>query len=173
MPLSLQDILEILKLVNESRCEEFRLETADVKLIVRKAGAAGAGEVAPADGPPLAIASAASPPELTVVAPTAGPAQAGGGDGQPEPVPDGMVAVRAPMVGTFYRAPTPGAPPFVEVGARVKEDDTVCILEVMKLMNSIAAGVRGRVARICAENAALVTQGQTLVLIEPEEAERG
>lgn len=173
MPLSLEDILEILKLVNGSRCEEFRLETADVKLIVRKAGAAAAGEMAAAGDRLPAIASAGSPPELPAMARPAGSAQAGGGDGQPEPVPDGMVAVRAPMVGTFYRAPAPGAPPFVEVGTRVKEDDTVCILEVMKLMNSIAAGARGRVARICAENAALVTQEQLLVLIEPEEVERG
>ena len=72
------------------------------------------------------------------------------------------------MVGTFYRAPAPGAPPFVEVGSRVAAADTVCILEIMKLMNSIAAGVRGRVARICVENATLVEYGQPLGLIEPE-----
>ena len=62
----------------------------------------------------------------------------------------------------------PGAPAFVEVGSRVAAADTVCILEIMKLMNSIAAGVRGRVARICVENATLVEYGQPLVLIEPE-----
>jgi acetyl-CoA carboxylase biotin carboxyl carrier protein len=71
------------------------------------------------------------------------------------------------MVGTFYRAPAPGAPPFVEVGSVVNEDDTVCILEVMKLMNSIKAGCRGRVAEICVENATLVEFGATLMVIEP------
>ena len=80
----------------------------------------------------------------------------------------GLIPVESPMVGTFYRAPAPGAPAFVEVGSRVAAADTVCILEIMKLMNSIAAGVRGRVARICVENATLVEYGQPLVLIEPE-----
>jgi acetyl-CoA carboxylase biotin carboxyl carrier protein len=78
-----------------------------------------------------------------------------------------VVTVKAPMVGTFYRAPAPGAAPFVEVGSVVKETDTICILEVMKLMNSIAAGVRGRIVRICVENAELVQVGQPLILIEP------
>ena len=73
------------------------------------------------------------------------------------------------MVGTFYRAPAPGAPPFVEVGAKVEPDDVVCIIEVMKLMNSIRAGRRGRVVEILAENAELVEYGQPLIVIEPGE----
>jgi acetyl-CoA carboxylase biotin carboxyl carrier protein len=77
------------------------------------------------------------------------------------------VEVKAPMVGTFYRAPAPGAPPFVEVGSAVAEDATVCIIEVMKLMNSIRAGCRGRVSAICVEDGALVEFGQTLMVIEP------
>jgi len=72
-------------------------------------------------------------------------------------------------VGTFYRAPAPGAPPFVEVGAKVEPDDVVCIIEVMKLMNSIRAGRRGRVVEILAENAELVEYGQPLIVIEPIE----
>ncbi|MBI2152179.1 MAG: acetyl-CoA carboxylase biotin carboxyl carrier protein, partial [Candidatus Rokubacteria bacterium] len=75
--------------------------------------------------------------------------------------------VKAPMVGIFYRAPAPGAPPFVEVASLVTENDTVCIIEVMKLMNSIRAGCRGRVVEICVENGAVVEFGQTLMVIEP------
>lgn len=77
------------------------------------------------------------------------------------------VAVRAPMVGTFYRAPAPGAPPFVEVGSAVTEDQTVCIVEVMKLMNEVRAGCGGRVIAIHAENGALVEYGQPLIVIDP------
>jgi len=76
--------------------------------------------------------------------------------------------VRAPMVGTFYRAPAPGAAPFVEPGARVEPDTIVCIIEVMKLMNSIPAGVSGVVTQVLAENAQPVEYGQPLLAIDPE-----
>jgi acetyl-CoA carboxylase biotin carboxyl carrier protein len=76
--------------------------------------------------------------------------------------------VVAPLPGTFYRAPRPGAAPFVEVGDEVGEDTVVAIVETMKLMNSVHAGTRGRVARICLENAELAAQGTALMLIEPD-----
>jgi acetyl-CoA carboxylase biotin carboxyl carrier protein len=71
------------------------------------------------------------------------------------------------MVGTFYRSPMPGEPPFVEVGQAVEPDSILCIIEVMKLMNSIEAGVRGTVRQIVVENAAAVEAGEVLVAIEP------
>jgi acetyl-CoA carboxylase biotin carboxyl carrier protein len=80
---------------------------------------------------------------------------------------DGLVAVAAPLPGTFYRAPRPGAAAFVEVGDEVAEDTVVAIVETMKLMNSVHAGTRGRVTEICLDNAELVAQGATLMLIEP------
>jgi acetyl-CoA carboxylase biotin carboxyl carrier protein len=70
------------------------------------------------------------------------------------------------MLGTFYRAPKPDAPPFVEVGQLVTKEDVVCIIEVMKLFNMVRAGVRGRIAKICAENAQLVEYKQVLFLLE-------
>jgi biotin carboxyl carrier protein len=70
------------------------------------------------------------------------------------------------MLGTFYRTPKPGSPPFVEVGAVVGEEDPVCIIEVMKLFNTVRAGVRGRIAGICAEQGQLVEFQQTLFLVE-------
>jgi acetyl-CoA carboxylase biotin carboxyl carrier protein len=162
MNLSVEEIREILRLVDESGCEEFRLETGDLKLVVRKS--AGAGPTAPPAPAPASVPAPAplAAPRTEAARPTAPAAGAA--------VPAGLHGVRAPMTGTFYRAPAPGAPPFVEVGADVKEQDTVGILEVMKLMNSLEAGVRGRVVRICAENAALVSQGDVLVLIDPEAA---
>ena len=71
------------------------------------------------------------------------------------------------MVGTFYRAPAPDAPPFVEVGDEVKEDDVVCIIEAMKIMNEIKAEVRGRIKKILVENGEAVEYGQPLFLVEP------
>ncbi|MHB8147960.1 MAG: acetyl-CoA carboxylase biotin carboxyl carrier protein [Vulcanimicrobiaceae bacterium] len=75
-------------------------------------------------------------------------------------------AVVAPMLGTFYRAPAPDAPPFVEVGAEVSPDDTLCIIEVMKLMNTIKAEHRGRVAAVLVENASMVEFGQSLIVFD-------
>ncbi|MGA8031274.1 MAG: acetyl-CoA carboxylase biotin carboxyl carrier protein [Casimicrobiaceae bacterium] len=83
-------------------------------------------------------------------------------------VPAGMVVVKAPMVGTFYRAPSPGAAPFVEVGDKVQADSVVCIIEVMKLMNTIHAGVAGIVREVRVENSQPVEYGQVLIVIEPK-----
>ena len=75
-------------------------------------------------------------------------------------------AIEAPMVGTFYRAPAPGEPPFVEVGSRVEPQTIVCIIEVMKMMNSVHAGVAGTVLEVCSENGALVEYGAPLFRVE-------
>jgi acetyl-CoA carboxylase biotin carboxyl carrier protein len=88
----------------------------------------------------------------------------------PPPKPeelDGLVAIEAPMLGTFYRAEAPGEPPFVEVGSRVEPDTTVCIIEVMKMMNSIPAGVAGTIVEICGANAQPVEFGQLLFRVQP------
>jgi acetyl-CoA carboxylase biotin carboxyl carrier protein len=80
----------------------------------------------------------------------------------------GLVAVRAPLPGTFYRAPRPGAPPFVEVGSQVSADTVIGIVETMKLMNSVPAGVVGTIAEICVANAEFAAQGTTLLLIRAD-----
>ncbi|OLB99168.1 MAG: acetyl-CoA carboxylase, biotin carboxyl carrier protein [Candidatus Rokubacteria bacterium 13_1_40CM_68_15] len=157
MTISYDDVQNILKIIDSSALEEVHLELGDFKLVVRRHGAPGTTPQVETPTPPAraagATASAAAPapprPERGRASSTHG------------------LEVKAPMVGTFYRAPAPGAPPFVEVGSLVDEDDTVCILEVMKLMNSIKAGCRGRVAEICVDNAALVEFGATLLVIEP------
>lgn len=77
--------------------------------------------------------------------------------------------VTSPSLGLFWRSPQPGAPPFVEVGMRVDAEDTVCIVEVMKLMNHVKAGVSGTVVAIEVENGAMVEFGAPLVIIEPED----
>jgi acetyl-CoA carboxylase biotin carboxyl carrier protein len=102
----------------------------------------------------------------------AGPATAAAAAGLPDPVviverPGNMVTVEAPMVGTFYRASSPTAEPYVREGDVVKEGQIVCIIEAMKLMNEIEAKVAGRVAKVLVENGQAVEYGQALFLIEP------
>jgi acetyl-CoA carboxylase biotin carboxyl carrier protein len=92
---------------------------------------------------------------------------------RPEPISqledENCVPIKAPMLGTFYRAAKPDAPPFVEVGQLVTKEDVVCIIEVMKLFNMVRAGVQGRIAKICAENTQLVEYHQVLFLVEKED----
>ncbi len=167
MDITYQDVLEILRLVKESSCEEFHLETSDCKLIVRKRNAnvvaaeshVGGRDAAPGSrSPTLVDAAGIGAPE--------GEAASGDRPGATARVQDPGFVLKAPMVGTFYRAPAPGALPFVDVGSVVTEDETVCIIEVMKLMNSVRAGCRGRVADICVENATMVEYSQPLMIIE-------
>jgi acetyl-CoA carboxylase biotin carboxyl carrier protein len=94
--------------------------------------------------------------------------EVGEASGEEEGAEAGLVAVRAPLPGTFYRAPRPGAPPFVEVGSQVSSDTVIGIVETMKLMNSVSAGVAGAVAQICVANAEFAAQGTTLLLIRAD-----
>jgi acetyl-CoA carboxylase biotin carboxyl carrier protein len=165
MPLSYDDVQNILKIIDSSALEEVHLEIGDLKLVVRR-------HAAPSPGGAPSVETSAVTSRATSARHGAATAAAAASSSATRPAAARRthregVEVKAPMVGTFYRAPAPGAPPFVEVGSIVTEDDTVCILEVMKLMNSIKAGCRGRVVEICAENAALVEFGTVLVVIEP------
>jgi acetyl-CoA carboxylase biotin carboxyl carrier protein len=97
-----------------------------------------------------------------------GPAPAESRPEEAPPVGDGSATtIESPMLGVFYRAPSPGAPPFVDVGTRVEADTIVCLIEVMKMMNSVAAGVAGTIAEIHVENAEAVEYGQPLFRVEP------
>jgi acetyl-CoA carboxylase biotin carboxyl carrier protein len=156
MRLDYDQISEILKIIDSSSCEEFMLEIGDIKLVLRRRSGNG---LAP---PPFAdVPVQTSPPTASQLPAALQP--------KPEPsrIQDGLDVVRAPMVGIFYRSPSPGAPPFVEVGSRVKKGDALCILEVMKLFTTIAAESDGTIAEIGAENAALVEYGQMLFVMKP------
>jgi acetyl-CoA carboxylase biotin carboxyl carrier protein len=147
MGLSDEDVREILRIIDESPLEELRVETDGFSLYVRKGASVEAAATPPAEaGRPAPVA----PP-----AESARPAEASEAD-------DRLVTIPSPMLGTFYRAESPGSPPFVEVGARVEPDTTVAIIEVMKMMNSVPAGVSGTVVEVCSENAGLVEYGEPL-----------
>ncbi|HKJ02322.1 MAG TPA: acetyl-CoA carboxylase biotin carboxyl carrier protein, partial [Longimicrobiales bacterium] len=103
-------------------------------------------------------------------APAAGDGSSEAAGGSPEPESskdDGLVDITSPMVGTFYRAPAPDAPPYVEVGSKVSEGQTLCILEAMKLMNELECEVSGTVVEILVENAQPVEYGQVLFRVDP------
>jgi acetyl-CoA carboxylase biotin carboxyl carrier protein len=168
MEWSERKILDTLRMIEESDYDEVRLETENFRLHVRKSGApAQLGNA----GTPAAVTP---PPHADSAAPVAAPQAAAPSASREEvAVPPGMVAVRAPMIGTFYRAPAPHLAPFVEEGAAVNVDDTVCLVEVMKLFNTIKAGVAGKVVRIMARNATPVQRDEILMIIEPRDRSGG
>ncbi|QYZ69131.1 acetyl-CoA carboxylase biotin carboxyl carrier protein [Neotabrizicola shimadae] len=148
------DIDDILKLIDGSDFQELKLEMGELKLELRKAGSPRPPvPPAPLPAAPVAAPAGAAPVAAQVVA-------SGGGSGGGSEVP-------APLLGTFYRAPRPGADAFVQVGDTVTADTVIGIIEVMKLMNSVPAGIAGTVTEIVAENGQLVEHGQTLIRIRP------
>jgi acetyl-CoA carboxylase biotin carboxyl carrier protein len=153
--LTYDDLLRIVELVKSSdRFSEFRLKVGDIEVELRRGS----------NAPPLPLTPAAPPPREGRPSSPAKPQPAA----PPVPTwPDDAIVVRSPMVGTFYRAPQPGAPPFVEPGQSVDRDTVVCIIEVMKLMNSIPANARGTVTRILVDDAAAVEAGQPLIVLAP------
>jgi acetyl-CoA carboxylase biotin carboxyl carrier protein len=156
--LSAEDVREILRLLDAIDVDELHLETERFTLTLRRA----------ADGAWTRREEVRSPPNLvTGPRPARDEVAAPGGAG-PSPGREGLLEVRTPLPGTFYRAPRPGAPPFVDLGATVEPDAVVGIVETMKLMNPVLAGVRGTVVEICLADAEPVEQGSVLVRIEPE-----
>jgi acetyl-CoA carboxylase biotin carboxyl carrier protein len=153
MDLSYDDVRQILAIIDASSVEELRLEIGDLKLFVRKRGARA--EVVESGRTPPATGTPSREPIAPAPAPAVPSRRAA----------EGEFELKAPTVGTFYRAPRPGAAPFVEVGSEVGPDDVVCIIEVMKLMNSITAGCRGRIVDIRAENGQLVEFGEPIMII--------
>jgi acetyl-CoA carboxylase biotin carboxyl carrier protein len=139
MPLDDDDVREILRLIDETDVEELHVEVEGVLVhVVRSRHDA---EVEDEHAEP---------------------------DAEPAAADDGLRPIPAPMLGTFYRAPAPGATPFVDVGARIEEDTVVCLIEVMKMMNAVPAGVAGTVVEVCATNAELVEAGDPLFRVRVE-----
>lgn len=157
--LTYDDLLRIVELVKSSeQFSEFRLKVGEIEVELRRRGAAGTP--APAAAPPTAA------PHTEPVSGESQPAPAG--PRAPATWSKDSIVIRAPMVGTFYRAPTPGAPSFVEVGQTVEPATTVCIIEVMKLMNSIPADAHGTIEQILVDDAAPVETGQPLIVLRPK-----
>ena len=149
--LSSGDILAILQRVRELGYRRFRFESGDLVLEVDTES--GSTQIDRSERRPHAAAEPR--PELQPQL-------------ESQAINAGQVAITAPMSGTFYRAPAPNAAPFVEVGKRVLASDTVCMIEVMKLFNTIVAGVDGTIVEIVAENEQPVVTGQPVIWIKPD-----
>jgi acetyl-CoA carboxylase biotin carboxyl carrier protein len=181
--LTSDDVRDILQLLDGLPYQELTLETASFRLALRRdAGGAwtqtmqvlAEPTVLPSAGAPVTDGPITAGP--VVAAPVAGAGATGAGATGAGPTagagesaaPDGLVEVRAPLLGTFYRAPRPGAPPFVTAGSEVAPDTVVCIIETMKLMNSVTAGVGGTVTEILLDNAQFAAQGVTLMRVREQ-----
>lgn len=151
------DVDTILRILDEMQGREVHLEIGELKIHVTPGRERAA--IAPSDPPPLQ----ADAPPGGKPAPTSATESIA-----PFAIPPGQVAVRAPTMGTFFRAESPGAKPYAEVGDRVTADAVVGIFEVMKLFSSLTAGVDGTVSAFLVANETLVEQDQPLILIRPD-----
>jgi acetyl-CoA carboxylase biotin carboxyl carrier protein len=169
--LDLSELKDILRILEEQEITEFELEHDGVKLRVCRSSPA----VSAPPAPPGSFPAAPPGPTATVPAPIAG---AAGGSAAPtgevlseetaeDPEASGDSPVPSPIVGTFYRAPDPNSPPFVNVGDRVQVGQVLCIIEAMKLMNEIEAEVAGEIVKIHAENGQPVQYGDPLFTVRP------
>lgn len=164
-----EDVEALIETFESSTWEELRLRIGDFELFLSKTGAAqGLPSHPPAHVPPSADPAAYAATHATAPAAPPHPGAISAGKSSDPDFPQRWVAVRAPNLGTFYRAPKPGAPPYVTVGQRVEANAEVCLIEVMKLFTTVLAGTAGIVRRVLAEDAELVEYDQPLILIEPD-----
>ena len=160
------DVEEILRVVDNLTDVEVKLETAEFKLHVRKGVTAAITVSEPAVSmppptsavPAATVGNASAPAAKVSVAPSAASSNSEAG----------TVAIKAPMLGRFYRAPSPSGPAYVEVGKRVGPDDTVCMIEVMKLFKTVNAGVSGTIVSIAVNDGDMVEDDQPLFFVKPD-----
>lgn len=166
MELTHADVTAILDLIERSNVEYLEVEVGGTRIVADRTGTTVAAR--PAAAPAPAAPPAPTPLPAPVPAPVPVPAPAATGPPAPAaPVADDSVVVLAPMVGVFYRAPEPGAPPFVEAGSRVEEGATLGLVEVMKMFNSVTAPVSGEVVELLVGNDEFVEFGQPLFRLHP------
>jgi acetyl-CoA carboxylase biotin carboxyl carrier protein len=159
MNLTHDDVQEILRLLDASSFDELIVETDRFKLTLRKSSAGGWTQ----ERQTLARAHVSGAITPATAEPKRQEAPA------PVPPPEGVIEIRPPIMGTFYRAPKPGAAPFVEIGSQVEAETVVGIVETMKLMNSVYAGACGTVSEICAANGELVDAQRVLMRLQSRE----
>lgn len=159
---NLNEIKELIELVDKTSVHELEIENEGARLSIRKPGKTEIVQLQPAAQPANAQAVV---PAAQVQAPVANvPAE----EARPADPAANLHKIVSPMVGTFYRAASPEANPFVNIGDKVGEKTTVCIIEAMKLMNELEAEVKGEIVDILVENGQLVEYGQPLFLVKPE-----
>jgi acetyl-CoA carboxylase biotin carboxyl carrier protein len=159
--MNLSQIQELIKFVSKSGVSEVAIEQKDFKITIKATDGKGKVQeviqVAMPAAAPVAIAAAAPAPAAATAAPAAPAAEAKGN----------LIEVRSPMIGTFYRSPSPDKPAFIEVGQTIKAGDTVCVIEAMKLFNEIESEVSGTIVKVLVNDSTPVEYDQPLFLVEP------
>ncbi len=161
------DFIErLIEALDDSSVDSLEIERGGTRVRLSKTPPVTAAPVAmpglaaaPPPAPPTPASAAPAPAAETAEAPAAG--------GESGSTAGYLVVVNSPMVGTFYRSPAPDAPPYAEVGTRVAEGDTLCIIEAMKLMNELESEVSGTIVEVCVDNAQPVEFGQVLFRVDP------
>ena len=155
--MDIKGIKKVIELMKENELSEFELAEEGFRITIKRRNGGEPQVMISSPAQPMMMAPAMAP--AAAAAPAAAPAK-------PE-VPENTVAIKSPMVGTFYRAASPEAEPFCSVGKEVEEDTVVCIIEAMKVMNEIKAEVKGVIRKVLVENATPVEFGQALFQVEP------
>lgn len=161
-----KQIQELIKAINKSNIDTLKIKDGDFELVIRQQSntpdAQPVAYVQPAAMPVMAAPATPAPAPAQVApapAPAAAPAK--------EEAPANTITIKSPMIGTFYRCPSPDKPPFVNVGDEVKPGKVVCIIEAMKLFNEIESEVSGRIVKVLVDDATPVEYDQPLFLVEP------
>lgn len=163
-----EKIKELIKLIQKSKISEFKYEDESSKISIRTKSYSAQKEVIvqPSVMPGMQMPSIAAAPAAPV-APTTATAPAAPTESAPAEETTNYIEIKSPMVGTFYRSASPEKPSFVKVGDTIGNDDTVCLIEAMKLFNEVQAEVEGRIVKVMVEDASPVEYGQVLFLVEP------
>jgi acetyl-CoA carboxylase biotin carboxyl carrier protein len=163
MALNMQEVRELIRLIDESHIEEFELENEGTKVVIRKVVG---GRMVGTPAAPTAAGVSVPAPAPVVAAPFAAPV--GHSIQESVPTDETLHKIVSPMVGTFYRASSPDAAPYVSEGDEVHPKTIVCIIEAMKLMNEMEAEIAGRIVEILVENGQLVEYAQPLFLVKTD-----
>ena len=162
--MDIRKVKKLIELLDESGIAEIEITEGEEAVRISRYPQGTAAAPAP-------VAVAATPPPVAAPAAPAAPAAAPVADAAPAPAEEEGFLVTAPMVGTFYASSSPGSPPYVQVGDRVNEGDTLCIIEAMKMMNQIEAETSGVIKSIRVQNGEPVEYGQTIFVIDQRQPE--
>jgi acetyl-CoA carboxylase biotin carboxyl carrier protein len=163
--MDIKQVQELVKIINKTNISEISIEEEGLKITIRQKDDPAPQIIAQPVAQPITTLPIAAPPQAPAPAPA--PATPAAAPAKPAPAADNLVAIKSPMIGTFYRSPSPDKPAFVNVGDEVTVGKVVCIIEAMKLFNEIESEVNGRIVKVLVEDASPVEYDQPLFLVEP------
>jgi acetyl-CoA carboxylase biotin carboxyl carrier protein len=162
--MDIKEIQSLIRFVAKSGASEVSLEMEDVKITIKTGGATNVETTVLQQVPAVATQLAGMPQAMPAAVPAAAPAKESASE---EESNDNYITVKSPIIGTFYKKPSPDKPAFVEVGSQVNQGDVLCVIEAMKLFNDIESEVSGKIVKILVEDASPVEFDQPLFLIDP------